>query len=389
MLFKTSAVSIYSNLIFISIISCLIFISCDKQDFTSSKVTVNNSPSEGQIFLSPFTAGTSAGRLLTLNKNGNTIREKVTNSQVMNLKKWVINGITRYTWLTEVPEGFHIPGFTSYTPGYYVIADDNFSEIRRVYLQPTPELDVSSQNMLDLHDFILISDDHYITQAYYLKTVTNIPAILNPVAGVKVITPVIQEINNAVVTWQWVGTDHEELYAESVQGNVFSDAGTAQDYLHLNSMAIDPRDNNLVCSFRNADLVMKINRASGDIMWKLGGKNSDFPLLPNMKFLRQHHATFIDNGNTILLFDNGLKAVRETSRILEFQLDEAAHTIMSFKSFDIPEPWAQFMGSVQKIGSRYFIGGGSGKYILEIEPATGEKKFEMTLSENSYRTIKE
>ena len=216
----------------------------------------------------------------------------------------------------------------------------------------------------------------------------NIPTELSPATGVKVIAAVIQEIENNTVTWQWDSSDYPELYSESVEGNDFANINTPHDYLHLNSMTIDPKDNNLVCSFRHANLIMKINRINSNIVWKLGGKNSSFPMTENMKFLRQHHATFTDNDSTLLLFDNGLTGVRESSRILEFQLNENGEVINSFKAFNIPEEFSPTMGSVQKIGDRYFIGGGSAKYILEVNYNTGVETFKMQLAENSYRTFK-
>jgi hypothetical protein len=48
------------------------------------------------------------------------------------------------------------------------------------------------------------------------------------------------------------------------------------------------------------------------------------------------------------------------------------------------------MGSVQKMGSRYFIGGGSGNYVLEIDYTTGEKILELKSTANvaTYRAYK-
>jgi hypothetical protein len=138
-------------------------------------------------------------------------------------------------------------------------------------------------------------------------------------------------------------------------------------------MYIDSSDHNIVCSFRNQNQILKINRSSGAVLWRLGGKNSDFPLFSDQVFLRQHDANPTDNNQTLLIFDNGEATLRPESRVLEFKLDESNKKVLSFKSFTIPEPFTYYMGSVQKIGEEYFIGGGSANYILEINYVTGEK----------------
>src|SRR6185436_20143917 len=95
--------------------------------------------------------------------------------------------------------------------------------------------------------------------------------------------PIAIGIINGVVIWQWDGTDYPEFYSTSVETNDFTNLSKTQDYMHMNSMTIDPRDNNLICSFRNLNQVVKLNRITGNVMWKLGGKNSDFPLTASQK----------------------------------------------------------------------------------------------------------
>jgi hypothetical protein len=178
------------------------------------------------------------------------------------------------------------------------------------------------------------------------------------------------------------------FYANTVEGNIFSDSVTGQDYMHMNSMFIDPRDGNLICSMRNQDQVIKISRQTGAVIWRLGGKNSDFTLSPEQVFLRQHHATLVDNNQTLLIFDDGEATQRPLSRIVEFKLDEARKTVTGFTSFIIPEPFTEAMGSVQKMGDEYFIGGGTANYMLEVNYVTGKKIMEFKGTESTYRAFK-
>ncbi|WP_431212004.1 aryl-sulfate sulfotransferase [Puia sp. P3] len=183
-----------------------------------------------------------------------------------------------------------------------------------------------------------------------------------------------------------MGSADTSFYANSVEGNNFSDGTNAQDYMHMNGMFIDPKDNNLVCSFRNQDQIIKINRQTNSIVWRLGGKNGDFRLFSDQIFLRQHNPSLADNNQTLMIFDNGDATLRPESRVLELQLDEANKKIAAFKSFSIPEPFTAFMGSVQKHGDEYFIGGGTANYMLEVNYVTGQKIKEFTGGQySSYR----
>lgn len=141
---------------------------------------------------------------------------------------------------------------------------------------------------------------------------------------------------------------------------------------------------------RNLNQVIKISRTNGNILWRLGGSNSDFAMSKDMKFLRQHHATLTDGGQTLLLLDNGEATERPYSRVLEFRLDQQAKTIKSFSSYTLPDNiFAQYMGSVQKRGDTYFIDCGSTPKILEINYITNHLNFLMTLPSQSYRALKD
>ena len=80
--------------------------------------------------------------------------------------------------------------------------------------------------------------------------------------------------------------------------------------------------------------------------------------------------------------------MRPFSRILEFQLNEGLKTVTSFKLYNIPASFSQFMGSVQKIDGHYFIDGGTAGYIVEIDPLTNERYIEFTGDKPTYRAYK-
>ena len=80
----------------------------------------------------------------------------------------------------------------------------------------------------------------------------------------------------------------------------------AWDYFHINSVDKDS-DGNYLISARDACSIHKINGTSGEIIWRLAGKKSDFSLGPNADFCFQHHARFVskdDDKEVISLYDN-------------------------------------------------------------------------------------
>jgi arylsulfate sulfotransferase len=365
-------------------LTLFLFASCKKDN----TVAIDNGPTEGQVVLSTYSAALSSpGKLSILDKNGTTLWEKTTPTAPVNFRKWTVNNKVRYTYMEfDVSTPQITPGIL---PTTGVVLDENFNEIKRVRLLPNNGRTASDPTAIDAHDFIYLDDNHFITLSYFQKAVNNIPASLNPVANCVVVEPIIQEVLNDQVVWEWDGADYPELYTTSVEGNAFSNGSVAHDYVHMNSLYVDSTDNTLICSMRNLNQIIKINRTNGSIVWRLGGTNSDFPITPDMKFLRQHHATLTDNNQTLLLLDNGEATERAYSRVLEFKLNQEDKTISSFKPYTLPDNiFAQYMGSVQKRGDTYFISCGSTPKILEVNYVTNNVNFLMNLPNVSYRALK-
>lgn len=362
--------------------------------FTQDVYTVDTTqiPAKGIILTAPFsfwapTSVATPGQLLVLDQSGKVLMKRTTAGNPFDFERWIIDGKTRYTYLINDPGAFRPVGDVQ-NAGYAVIADSNLNTLLTVNFIPYDPTIFPSNQGLDVHDFILLSDNDYITLTYFWKTPTNIPARLNPAPNASVLTPVIEEVRGGAVVFHWDASNDTSFYANSIFDNNFSNPDAAQDYIHMNSMFLDPTDSNLICSMRHQDQIIKINRQTGAIVWRLGGLNSDFALTPDQQFLYQHDATLTDNNQTLLLFDNGDAIARPYTRICEFHLDVPNKKVTTFKYFNIPEPFTQLTGSVQKIGDEYFIGGGTAQYMLEINYNTGQKVAEFQGNLASYRSFK-
>jgi hypothetical protein len=122
--------------------------------------------------------------------------------------------------------------------------------------------------------------------------------------------------------WRWKSIDHYDILDVAE----FIDLTRHLiDWTHCNSIDIDS-DGNLIISTKNFNEITKINRQTGEIIWRLGGKRNQFQYInDNRGFGGQHDARVLSNGN-IALFDNGLYLIPEYSSYVEYEIDEQDYT---------------------------------------------------------------
>jgi hypothetical protein len=215
----------------------------------------------------------------------------------------------------------------------------------------------------EAHDFLLLGDQHYVAETYVQRTVDL--SALNPAwsAQSNVLNVIVQEVDHGTVVLEWDSGDVPSLYTDSVDGNAFSSTAVS-DYLHLNTIAIDPSDQNFIFSLRHLNAISKVDRTSGQILWMLGGKEDSFGLTPAQAFYHQHDAHFEADGS-LVVFDNGNNGPGQPThqtQVLAFTLDEANKKVTAFEVV-YPKPADQppttFMGAATRLdSSRYLIGWG-------------------------------
>ncbi|MQA85270.1 MAG: hypothetical protein GEV03_11750 [Streptosporangiales bacterium] len=162
---------------------------------------------------------------------------------------------------------------------------------------------------------------------------------------------VVQEVDIASgdVLFEWhslgaVGLDESYQRIEA--------KGPAYDYLHPNSVNLDS-DGNLLLSGRHTSTVYKIDRATGKIIWRLGGKRSDFEMGERERFGWQHDAQRQRDG-TITIFDNGgnmpERKLRDYSRGIVLDLDTDAMKAELVREYRLPDAGMAFtQANVQQL----------------------------------------
>ena len=299
--------------------------------------------------LAPGHLFVTAGGPLILDDQGSPIWvHPLTGKAATNLRVQTYHGQPVLTWW----EGQTSVG---YGAGEYVIADTSYRELRRVR--------AGNGEQGDLHEFVITPQGTALFSVY-----ANASADLTPVGrsgSGPVLQGIVQEvdIDSGAVVFEWRSLDHVGLDESHSQ---LPAVGQPFDYFHVNSVEVD-RDGNVLVSARNTWTVYKLDRQSGAVLWRLGGKQSAFAMGSGTAFEWQHDARRRADG-TLTLFDNGAAPNVETlSRGLVLSLDERAGTAALLRQYTHPAILAASQGNLQTLpNSNVLVGWGAEPYFSEF-----------------------
>lgn len=228
----------------------------------------------------------------------------------------------------------------------------------------------------DVHELQILPDNgHALLMIYDYQPVDMSLIVPGGVPTATVIGLVVQELDTSKnVVFQWRSWDH--FY---ITDTVVSLTTPQVDYVHGNAIERD-FDGNLLISSRHLDEITKINRQTGDVIWRWGGNRNEFTFTNADPFFHQHDIRRLPNGN-VTLFDNGnTRTPTEYSRAVEFELDEVNKIATSVWEFrNTPDTFSFAMGNAQrKSNGNTVIGWGSTSDpgITEVKP-NGDKAFEL------------
>ncbi len=261
--------------------------------------------------------------------------------------------------------------------GDLVVADGSYRELLRV--------GAGGGHRADLHE-LLITPEGTILAFWGGPNAVNVAAGATP-APWQLWDDVIEETDIATgkVLFEWHSRDHIAV-EESVLDEPTT-ANAAYDAVHLNSIDIDT-DGKLLVSARNTSAVYKIDRATGDILWRLGGRKSDFTFGDGATFSWQHDARRQADGS-LTIFDDGTSPGH--GRAIVLAVDESARSASLIRAFDHPHGLVvQSQGSVRvQPNGDYFVGWGSTPYLSEFG-RDGTLRFDASFPDSiqSYRSIR-
>ena len=342
-------------------------------------IDVNDNPSPGEIFF-------------------DAVNTSVSNPQCMGYFIIKPDGQTVFSHSTTIPyfDDFKITqrGYLSvfnYAEQQIEVLDSNFHLIRK--FKPT------NGYTADNHEFLLTEDGHALLIAEEDQVVDMTVYDPSYSSNATVLGTVIQEFDaSRNLVFEWRSFDHVDI-TEGLHENL---TYSFIDYCHTNSIDIDA-DGNLIVSHRHLDQVTKIDRNTGEFIWRLGGVKNEFTFLNEPEpFTYQHDARRIENGN-LTLYDNGDFHPVKRSYAKEYALDEVNKTatlVWSYAHPDVNGKPVYFFatGSVQRLpDGNTFIDGGYDTFMddqpnfWEVTP-DGTIIWQLTLHETknvvSYRARK-
>ncbi|KAL3487879.1 ASST-domain-containing protein [Aspergillus germanicus] len=212
----------------------------------------------------------------------------------------------------------------------------------------------------DLHEFQITRDDTALFTVYDV-----VPADLQPVGGPRQgwiwdgrFVEVDVETN--MVLFEWRASEHIN-FTEVTQSRDHAGGSyeTAWDFFHINGVDKDAKGNFLVTGLY-ANYLVYIDGRTGDVLWRLGGKHSDFKDSSSgdaSTFAWPHHARFHDNDTAITLFDNA-SPKDQRNRGLYLDVDQSAMTVKVRQTYPalerhlvVPQAQPQSQGSLQVLDS--------------------------------------
>lgn len=206
--------------------------------------------------------------------------------------------------------------------------------------------------LMDQREFSILPDGNVITLAYEMRKVDF--SDVNPDCCT-LRDGVFQEIDpDGNVVFEWRTVDFFDFFWGDLPEERAAHATGDFDYVHLNSVDVDPVDGNWIIGSRFTSHVMKVARYQtefrgetyerGEIVWTLGGPDSDWTFVNDERlggwqgFAQQHHAR-MPSPDHVTVYDNSFWddiGVTGDSRYVEYALDPETMTATKVNEFSIP-----------------------------------------------------
>jgi hypothetical protein len=325
----------------------------------------------GYVFIAPKNgpgeAGPGQDGCVILDNTGQPVWLRLLQNEgmdVMAFRAQAYKGETVLTWW----EGYH----TGHGQGEYVIFDHSYREIAR--------FGAGNGYEGDHHEFLITPEDTALI-TIYSKVERDLSGVGGPVGGV-VLDGIVQEIDieSGEVLFEWHSLEHigleESYYAP-------------YDYFHINSIDVYDEDH-LLISARRTCAVYKVDRKTGEVVWRLGGKKSDFKMGAGVRTTLQHDARRNADG-TITIFDNGDVNRGDQSRAIMIEVDEDKMSASLVREYTHPDGLLSDMqGNVQVLPKgNILVGWGSAPFFSEFNHH-GELLFHAAFptEDESYRAFR-
>lgn len=333
----------------------------------------------GDIFAAAYATGNGPGGPMIFENSGQLVWFKTlpTKESAADFRVQQYEGHPVLTWW----QGYTLP--QGFGEGEDLIYNSAYQQIASVH--------AGNGLLADLHEFALNPNGSAITTAFD-PVHCNLSAIGGP-ADAAVTDGVFQEIDvrTGLVRREWHAIDHVRL-ADSYPKVEVGHARTLfpYDFFHINSVESAP-DGITMVSSRNTWTIYNIDSHTGQVLARIGGKQSTVKMGPGTSTAWQHDARTLSNGE-ITVFDNGAEPkIRPFSRGIVERLDPNTDTMTLLTQYAHSTPLsAGTQGNVQILANGdALLGWGAQPYVSEFSPS-GRQIFDarLAIGGQSYRAFR-
>jgi Arylsulfotransferase (ASST) len=298
----------------------------------------------GYVFAAPSSGPGQNGAMIYDNAGGLVWFHPVVNEAVTDFKVQQLHGKPVLTWW----EGKDAHGLGD---GEWVVLDTSYRQIAR--------FGAARGLHGDLHEFLISPEGTALVLSNEVR----------PSSGGQVVGGVVQELAlpSGRLLWEWRTLDHVAVSETEIKAR----PGPRFDYFHINAIDVAP-DGNLIISGRNTWSAYKVERRTGRIIWRLGGKRSTFALGRGANFEWQHDVRE-HPGGIVSLFDNAAAPKEEPqSRALVLKLDVKREraTLVRAYTHKPERVLSHFLGNTQLLpNGDVFVGWGGSQFMTEFTRA--------------------
>lgn len=312
-------------------------------DFPEIDVVVSNDPAPGYIFFA--LGGGGVTRLTIVDNEGTPVYYEKVDGTVYDFK-----------WQ---PNGHHT--FVVY-PVDYRGYDSSFQYVKNYGL-------TTDSLAIDVHELQCFEDGSYymIEKRPHIMDLSE--TVPNGRTNARVIyNYILHAAPNDSVLWLWNSLEHYDI---TDVDDYISLSNLTIDLTHCNAVEHD-FDGNILLSTRNFNEITKINRETGDIIWRLGGEKNQFTFVNDeRRFRRQHDVRRLANGN-ISIFDNGHYSSPQYSSVVEYEIDTDSMTATLVRRYDHGQDiFTASRGGAQELpNGNWFIDWGESSLpgVTEVKP---------------------
>ncbi|NQY66481.1 MAG: aryl-sulfate sulfotransferase [Flavobacteriales bacterium] len=320
-------------------------------NFPKVKVNVNTNPAPGYVFVTSTNA--NGKYLMILNNDGSPhYYEETIGFNASDFKKLTASKF----------------GYAKGSEDKYYILDLQYAIV--------DEFMAGNGYAMDIHEFEIMPNGNALILIYDDQIVDMSAIVTGGQANATVKGIVIQEIDSLTknVVWEWKSWDHFAITDNDEDDLTMNQVNP----FHTNS--IEYNNGNVYLSSKRLDEITKIDHATGNILWRMGGgQMNQFTLIGDTAwFCDNHDARVLPNGN-ITIFDNG--TCHELSFAKEYEIDENAMTATLVWSYAHPEGmYSGNRGNAQRLSNgNTLISWGGGGTIADDAANVSEVESDGTL----------